>query len=162
MDVPSILSTLYPQSCAANTHLQSLSLPGLLYEQKQNSCSISIIVPASKADVDTLTKEWSRWSLGNLSGCRIAPVAIHSHLQVDGILFSDTGDMKDVKKEFELKIYGPCNGPDVACINCQGKHRADSHSCSKRKELAFSLAAAPSLNFLPISLPRLIRPHRKP
>ncbi|KAF8208547.1 coatomer WD associated region-domain-containing protein [Mycena galopus ATCC 62051] len=38
---------------------------------KQNSSSI-FIVPASKADVDTLTREWSCWSPGTFPGARIA------------------------------------------------------------------------------------------
>ncbi|KAK6996183.1 hypothetical protein R3P38DRAFT_2566278, partial [Favolaschia claudopus] len=33
----------------------------------------------------------------------------------------------------------PCSGP-VACLNCGGKHRADSYSCPKRKELLVTLA----------------------
>ncbi|KAJ7802142.1 hypothetical protein B0H14DRAFT_3488762 [Mycena olivaceomarginata] len=45
---------------------------------------------------------WSRWA-GIFPGARIAPAAIHSHLQVDGILFSDVGDIKDLKREFEMK-----------------------------------------------------------
>ncbi|KAJ7939361.1 hypothetical protein B0H13DRAFT_1850663 [Mycena leptocephala] len=70
--------------------------------QKQNSSSI-FIVPASKADVDILAKEWSRWSPGIFPGVRIAAVAAHSHLQVDGILYSDVENMKDLKREFEAK-----------------------------------------------------------
>jgi hypothetical protein len=248
-DTPSILAAPYPEILRlVNAHLHSLSLPELLYAQRQNSSSL-FIVPASKADVDILAKEWSRWSPGIFPGARIAPVAVHSHLQVDGILFSDVGDMKDLKREFEAKNpdlgkviglptwvnrppsesqiaaivasgrkpkvagslyflleskakvdlalsrgrillcsfspvvsrgfphlrvsqcwkcfrYGhtkarcnvkqpgcptcaqpasashssPCTGP-VVCLNCQGKHRADSYSCPKRKELALSLAA---------------------
>lgn len=81
-DTPTIPAASYPEILRlTNAHLQSLSLPGLLYAQKQNSSSL-FIVPASKADVDILTKEWSRWSPGIFPGARIAPVAIHSHLQV--------------------------------------------------------------------------------
>ncbi|KAJ7872741.1 hypothetical protein B0H13DRAFT_1895252 [Mycena leptocephala] len=102
-DTPSILAAPYPEILRlVNAHLHSLSLPGLLYAQRQNSSSL-FIVPASKADVDILAKEWSRWSPGIFPGARIAPIAVHSHLQVDGILFSDVGDMKDLKREFEAK-----------------------------------------------------------
>ncbi|KAJ7660990.1 hypothetical protein B0H17DRAFT_1212418 [Mycena rosella] len=33
-----------------------------------------------------------------------------------------------------------CSGP-VQCINCPGKHRSDSYSCPKQKELALVLAS---------------------
>ncbi|KAK7013451.1 hypothetical protein R3P38DRAFT_2788355 [Favolaschia claudopus] len=215
---------------------------------KQNDSSI-FLVPASAADTQVLDKEWSRWGPTIFPGSRIAPVALHSHLQVNGILFRDVTDMRELKREFELcnpdlgpvtglptwvnrppseaqaaaisasgrkpKLAGsvyfllqsrdkvdlalsrgrivlcstsptvargfphlrisqcwgcykyghtkarcnvkapscavcakpvgdhspttPCSGP-VACLNCGGKHRADSYSCLKRKELLVTIA----------------------
>ncbi|KAJ7679857.1 hypothetical protein B0H17DRAFT_1206361 [Mycena rosella] len=248
-ETPPIFHASYPEIVSAvNKHLQFLSLPLLLYAQKQNASSI-FLVPSTPAKATVLAKEWLRWSPGILPGGRIAPVALHSHLQVDGILFRDVGDMKELKREFELrnpdlgKVIGtptwvnrppsesrtaaivagggkpklagsvyfllesrdrvdlalsrgrillcssspavsrgfphlrvsqcwgchkyghtkarcnvknpccgvcakpllpdhpfPCSGP-VQCLNRPGKHRSDSYSCPKRKELAVSLAA---------------------
>ncbi|KAJ6513529.1 hypothetical protein DFH09DRAFT_1433254 [Mycena vulgaris] len=105
-DTPPILAAPYPEILRlANAHLQSLSLPLLLYAQKQNASSL-FIVPASTADVDVLIAEWNRWSPGVFPGARIAPVATHFHLQVYGLLFSNVGDLKDLKREFELKNPG--------------------------------------------------------
>ncbi|KAK6989044.1 hypothetical protein R3P38DRAFT_3092951, partial [Favolaschia claudopus] len=191
-----------------------------------------------RPDTQVLDKEWSRLGPTIFPGSRIAPVALHSHLQVNGILFRDVTDMRELKREFELRNpdlgpvtglptwvnrppseaqaaaisasgrkpklagsvyfllqsrdkvdlalsrgrivlcstsptvargfphlrisqcwgcykYGhtkarcnpvgdhspttPCSGP-VACLNCGGKHRADSYSCPKRKELLVTLA----------------------
>ncbi|KAK7034822.1 hypothetical protein R3P38DRAFT_2911685, partial [Favolaschia claudopus] len=248
-DVPSLFSAPYSEIVATvNKHLVSLSLPSVLYATKQNDSSI-FLVPASAADTQVLDKEWSRWGPTIFPGSRIAPVALHSHLQVNGILFRDVTDMRELKREFELRNpdlgpvtglptwvnrppseaqaaaisasgrkpklagsvyfllqsrdkvdlalsrgrivlcstsptvargfphlrisqcwgcykYGhtkarcnvktpscavcakpvgdhspttPCSGP-VACLNCGGKHRADSYSCPKRKELLVTLA----------------------
>ncbi|KAK7007161.1 hypothetical protein R3P38DRAFT_2793033 [Favolaschia claudopus] len=209
-----------------NKHLVALSLPALLYAQKQNASSI-FLVPESAADTQLLSKAWTRWGPSIFPGARIAPVALHSHIQVNGILFRDVTDMNQLKREFEaqsaailasgrkpkvagsvyfllqsrdkvdlalsrgrvvlcstsptvergfplLRIsqcwgchkYGhtharcnikvpscavcakpvpehdnpvQCSGP-VSCLNCGGKHRADSYACPKCKELITKLA----------------------
>ncbi|KAK6978308.1 hypothetical protein R3P38DRAFT_2469499, partial [Favolaschia claudopus] len=249
-DVPLLSDAPYSEIVAAvNKHLVGLSLPTVLYAVKQDASSI-FLVPASAADTQILDKEWACWGHGVFPGARIAPVALHSHLQVNGVLFRDVTDMKDLKREFELcnpdlgpvtglptwvnrppsetqtaailaggrkpKVAGSvyfllqsrdkvelalsrgrvvlcstspmvergfphlrisqcwgchkyghtrarcnvkkpscivcaspvsdpshsasCSGP-VSCLNCGGKHRADSYSCPKRRELTLVLAA---------------------
>ncbi|KAK6987822.1 hypothetical protein R3P38DRAFT_2805289 [Favolaschia claudopus] len=93
-DVPSLFNAPYSEIVATvNKHLVSLSLPSVLYATKQNDSSI-FLVPASAADTQVLDKEWSRWGPTIFPGSRIAPVALHSHLQVNGILFRDVTDMR--------------------------------------------------------------------
>ncbi|KAJ6536513.1 hypothetical protein DFH09DRAFT_1324538 [Mycena vulgaris] len=82
-DTPPILAAPYPEILRlANAHLQSLSLPLLLYAQKQNSSSL-FIVPAFKANMDVLTAEWARWSPGVFPGARITPV-LHPCIRTPG------------------------------------------------------------------------------
>ncbi|KAJ7678397.1 hypothetical protein B0H17DRAFT_1206851 [Mycena rosella] len=100
---PAIFDASYPEIIASvNNHLQSLSLSLLLYAQKQNAISI-FVVPALVADTQTLVNEWLHWAPTVFPGRHIAPVASHSHLQVNGILFRDVRDMNELKCEFELR-----------------------------------------------------------
>ncbi|KAK7012423.1 hypothetical protein R3P38DRAFT_2404619, partial [Favolaschia claudopus] len=111
-DVPPLFDASYPEIVSTvNKHLVALSLPTLLYAQKQNASSI-FLVPESAADTQLLSKAWTRWGPSIFPGARIAPVALHSHIQVNGILFRDVTDMNQLKREFEVRNpdLGPVTG----------------------------------------------------
>ncbi|KAK7027143.1 hypothetical protein R3P38DRAFT_3191467 [Favolaschia claudopus] len=61
--------------------------PSILYPQKQNATSI-FLVPASAPATQVLTKKWAHF----LPGARMAPAALHSRLQVNGISFRDVAE----------------------------------------------------------------------
>ncbi|KAJ7936029.1 hypothetical protein B0H13DRAFT_2304100 [Mycena leptocephala] len=99
--LPPIVLSPYPDILVAlNAHLAPRGLPTLVYTQKQSENSL-FIVPRTKADVAILSDNWESWAPGILPGGRIAPVATHCFLQVDGIPFAGAGSLEDLKKEFE-------------------------------------------------------------
>jgi hypothetical protein len=99
--VPPIFHLPYHQIIGElNAFLTLLGLPILAYAQKQSESSL-FIIPHSKEGVAALTGRWNEWAPGILPGGRIAPVATHCFLQVDGIPFASASSLEDLKKEFE-------------------------------------------------------------
>ncbi|KAJ7047959.1 hypothetical protein C8F04DRAFT_1172421 [Mycena alexandri] len=119
-ETPPIFNVSYPKIITSvNSHLTSLSLPPLLYAQKQNTTSI-FVVPGSITDTQILEKEWLRWAPGVFLGGRIALITTYSHLQVNGIMFKDIRDLNELKREFELRNpdLGKVTGtPTLTCCN---------------------------------------------
>ncbi|KAJ7761782.1 hypothetical protein B0H16DRAFT_1809983 [Mycena metata] len=100
-EVPSIFHLPYHEILGRlNAHLASLDLPGLVYTQKQSASSI-FIVPKNKDDLALLSQQWSSWAPGILPGGRIAPVAAHCFLQVNGIPFKSVDSLDSTAREFE-------------------------------------------------------------
>ncbi|KAJ7936964.1 hypothetical protein B0H13DRAFT_2303286 [Mycena leptocephala] len=64
-----------------NAHLASLGLPEL--------------------DLSLLSQQWNTWAPGILPGGRIAPVATHCFLQVNGVPFSAVGSLNETARNFE-------------------------------------------------------------
>ncbi|KAJ7030814.1 hypothetical protein C8F04DRAFT_1263499 [Mycena alexandri] len=83
-----------------NAHLASMHLPELVYTQRQSGSSI-FIVPKTKEDLTLLSQRWSEWSPAVLPGGRIAPVAEHCYLQVNGIPFRAVDSLDSTAREFE-------------------------------------------------------------
>ncbi|KAJ7034203.1 hypothetical protein C8F04DRAFT_1350068 [Mycena alexandri] len=100
-EVPPLFHQPYHEILAKlNAHLASLDLPGLVYTQKQSGSSI-FIVPKTKDDVKLLSQQWSAWAPGIFPGGRIAPVAEHCYLQVNGIPFRAVDSLDSTAREFE-------------------------------------------------------------
>ncbi|KAJ7017521.1 hypothetical protein C8F04DRAFT_1279248 [Mycena alexandri] len=100
-EVPPLFHQPYHEILAKlNAHLASLDLPGLVYTQKQSGSSI-FIVPRTKDDVKLLSQRWSAWAPGIFPGGRIAPVAEHCYLQVNGIPFRAVDSLDSTAREFE-------------------------------------------------------------
>lgn len=110
--VPSLLSLPYPRILATlNEGLSALGLPLLLYTQKHSDASI-FIVPSNKDDLRVLTERWSEWGPTVLPGGRVAPVATHCFLQVDGVPFAGAGTLEELAHGFEER--NPQFGPVVS------------------------------------------------
>ncbi|KAJ7137235.1 hypothetical protein C8R46DRAFT_1234617 [Mycena filopes] len=100
-EVPSILRLPYREILMKlNAHLASLELPGLAYMQKPSESSL-FIVPKTKADLAVLSQQWSVWAPGVIPGGRIAPVATHCYLQVNGVPFGSVESLDSTAREFE-------------------------------------------------------------
>ncbi|KAJ7649109.1 hypothetical protein DFH06DRAFT_1421616 [Mycena polygramma] len=115
-----------------NAHLASLDLPGLVYTQKQSATSI-FIVPKTKEDLELLTRQWNVWAPKVLPGGRIAPVAEHCYLQVNGVPFKAVESLDSTAREFEERnpalgkvlsitwVNRPPSEAKVAAIAARGK-----------------------------------------
>ncbi|KAJ7605222.1 Endonuclease/exonuclease/phosphatase [Mycena rosella] len=109
--VPPLLGLPYPDILAKiNESLAPLGLPLLMYTQKQSESSI-FVVPHSKDDLRILTERWDIWAPSVFPGGRIAPVATHCFIQVNGVVFSGAGSLEELGREFELR--NPQLGPVV-------------------------------------------------
>ncbi|KAJ6558416.1 hypothetical protein DFH09DRAFT_1083983 [Mycena vulgaris] len=107
--VPPFLALPYPDILTTlNESLGRLGLPLLLYMQKQLESGI-FIVPHNKNDLRVLTERWKDWGPSILPGGRVAPVATHCFLQVDGVPFAGAGTLEELCREFEER--NPQLGP---------------------------------------------------
>ncbi|KAJ7443787.1 hypothetical protein B0H11DRAFT_1931454 [Mycena galericulata] len=77
-----------------------------------NSFPNLFLVPGSKEPVSALEKSWVNWGRKVFPGGRIAPPAIHAHIQLDGIPFAAVGSMDDLKRELQERnpLIGPVLG----------------------------------------------------
>ncbi|KAJ6483678.1 hypothetical protein DFH09DRAFT_1106742 [Mycena vulgaris] len=73
-----------------------------MYAQKQSEAGV-FIVPKNKDDLRVLVEQWSLWGPTLLPGGRVAPVATHCFLQVDGVPFAGAGTLEDLGREFETR-----------------------------------------------------------
>jgi hypothetical protein len=115
-----------------NAHLASLDLPELVYTQMQSASSI-FIVPKTKEDLALLARQWSIWAPMVLPGGRIAPVAEHCYLQVNGVPFRAVESLDSTAREFEERnpalgkvlsitwVNRPPSEAKVAAIAARGK-----------------------------------------
>ncbi|KAJ7138775.1 hypothetical protein C8R43DRAFT_955249 [Mycena crocata] len=97
-----------------NEILAQLSLPRIVYASHLNPSSL-FLVPESKDAAEVLVKSWDKWGSAVFPGARIAPPAVHCHLQVDRIPFAAAGNLNDVAREFEARNpnLGPVTGTPV-------------------------------------------------
>ncbi|KAJ7930244.1 hypothetical protein B0H13DRAFT_2309713 [Mycena leptocephala] len=84
-DAPPIFQLPYHQLIPqVNSVLSQMSLPLIKYASRLNASGI-FLVPESKEAVAILEKNWAQWGHVAFPGSRIAPPAVHCHIQVDGI-----------------------------------------------------------------------------
>ncbi|KAK6975022.1 hypothetical protein R3P38DRAFT_3478480 [Favolaschia claudopus] len=96
-----------------NAHLAQLSLPGLLFVQKEKNESNGLFLAPLQGEegVAILTERWDVWGPGILPGARIVPVATHTFIQIDGVQFGSVQSLSALKTEFEVR--NPELGPVV-------------------------------------------------
>ncbi|KAK6988266.1 hypothetical protein R3P38DRAFT_3229132 [Favolaschia claudopus] len=96
-----------------NAHLAQLSLPGLLFVQKEKNESNGLFLAPLQGEegVAVLTERWDVWGPGILPGARIVPVATHTFIQIDGVQFGSVKSLSALKTEFEVR--NPELGPVV-------------------------------------------------
>ncbi|KAJ7101902.1 hypothetical protein C8R44DRAFT_887698 [Mycena epipterygia] len=100
-EIPPILLLPYHSLIpAVNKVLDQLGLPKFVYASRLGKDGL-FLAAESKEAIGLLEKAWADWGPTAFPGSRIAPPADHSHIQVDGILFSSVQSMEDLKRQVQ-------------------------------------------------------------